>query len=80
LQPGDYCKRSIDDMRSGVVLNVHVRGRLVHAISDEPVKGWKTSSDLQDKHDGEIGDYVVHDDWVGQVGLFLFYGPRGHAN
>lgn len=67
MQPGDYCKRSIDDMRSGVVLGMHVRGRLAHVISGEPVEGWKSIDDLQEKRRAEIGDYVAYDDWVGQV-------------
>jgi len=56
-------------MRSGVVTRVHVQAQLAHAISGEPVEGWKTSKDLLHKPDGEVGDYVVHDDWIGQVRL-----------
>ncbi|KAJ3550286.1 hypothetical protein NMY22_g567 [Coprinellus aureogranulatus] len=67
MQPGDYCKRSIDDMRSGVILGMHVRGRLAHVISGEPVEGWKTLDDLQEKRRAEIGDYITYDDWVGQI-------------
>lgn len=67
MQPGDFCKRSVDDMRSGVVTAVHVRGRLAHVISGEVVDGWKTTADLLDKPDADIGDYIVYDDWVGQI-------------
>ncbi|KAF8167745.1 hypothetical protein B0H34DRAFT_740587 [Crassisporium funariophilum] len=67
LQPGDYCKRSIDDVRSGVVTNVKVKGRIAHAISAVPVDGWRTMDDLEDRGDAEIGDYVAYDDWIGQV-------------
>ncbi|KAF8203179.1 hypothetical protein BJ912DRAFT_943109 [Pholiota molesta] len=67
LQPGDYCKRSFDDIRAGVVTNIRVKGRLVHAISGEKVEGWRTLEDLEDKADAEIGDYVAYDDWIGQV-------------
>jgi ubiquitin-conjugating enzyme E2 O len=71
LQPGDYCKRSFDDIRAGVVTNIRVKGRLVHAISGEKVEGWRTLEDLEDKADAEIGDYVAYDDWIGQVRRYL---------
>ncbi|SJL05546.1 uncharacterized protein ARMOST_08914 [Armillaria ostoyae] len=67
LQPGDYCKRSIDDVRSGVVTNIHVRGRLQHVISGEPVEGWRNSDQVVPAMEAEIGDYVIYDDWVGQI-------------
>ncbi|KAG7450676.1 uncharacterized protein BT62DRAFT_927948 [Guyanagaster necrorhizus] len=67
LQPGDYCKRSIDDVHSGVVTNIRVRGRLEHVISGEPVEGWRNSDQVVPAMEAEIGDYVVYDDWVGQI-------------
>ncbi|KAG6821345.1 hypothetical protein H0H93_014142, partial [Arthromyces matolae] len=67
IQPGDFCKRSIDDFQSGVVTNVHVKGRVEHVISGETVEGWKTVDDLETRLDAEIGDYVIHDDWIGQL-------------
>ncbi|KAG6911555.1 hypothetical protein DXG01_011857 [Tephrocybe rancida] len=67
IQPGDFCKRTIDDVQSGVVTNVHVKGRMEHVISGELVEGWKTVEDLETRLDAEIGDYVVYDDWIGQV-------------
>lgn len=67
IQPGDFCKRAIDDSQSGVVTNVRVKGRLDHVISGESVGGWKTLDELQSRTDAEIGDYVVYDDWIGQV-------------
>ena len=69
LQPGDYCKRSLDDVRSGVVTSATVKGRLVHAISAEPVDGWRNANDLEEKKDADIGDFVAYDDWIGQVCL-----------
>ncbi len=69
LQPGDYCKRSIDDVRSGVVTNIRVRGRLQHVISGEPVEGWRNSDQVVPAMEAEIGDYVIYDDWVGQVSV-----------
>lgn len=67
FQTGDYCKRSIDDVRSGVVVSVEVQAKLVHAISGEPVHGWKSVKDLKHATSVNGGDYVVYDDWVGQV-------------
>ena len=67
LQPGDYCKRSVDDLRSGVVTNTTVKAHLAHAISAVPVEGWRVVNDLEDKVDADIGDYVTYDDWIGQV-------------
>ncbi|KAG5647587.1 hypothetical protein DXG03_008940 [Asterophora parasitica] len=67
IQPGDFCKHTIDDVRSGVVTNVRVKGRIEHAISGEAVEGWKTLEELDATVGAEIGDYVVYDDWVGQV-------------
>lgn len=67
FQLGDYCKRSFDDLQSGVIINVKVKSRFEHAISHEEVPGWFTTQDLKEKTDGEIGDYVSYDDWIGQV-------------
>lgn len=76
LQPGDYCKRSVDDVRSGVVTSVKVRARLAHVISGEAVDGWKVTEDLVEKQGAEVGDYVVYNDWIGQVCPFFtpFHG------
>ncbi|KAG5653348.1 hypothetical protein H0H81_000970 [Sphagnurus paluster] len=59
LQPGDFCKRTIDDVQSGVVTNVHVKGRVEHAISGDSVQGWRTLDQLETRVDAEIGDYVI---------------------
>lgn len=67
FQPGDLCKRSIDDVRSGVITSVDVKGRLEHAISGEPVPNWKSMNDIEIPADVDIGDYVAHDNWIGQV-------------
>lgn len=72
LQPGDYCKRSIDDVQSGVVLNFKTKARIVHAISGEEVPGWYTRDDMEDRVYADTGDYVMYDDWIGQVRSFLF--------
>lgn len=39
LQTGDFCKRTVDDVQSGVIVNVRVKGLLEHAINKEPVHG-----------------------------------------
>ncbi|KAF8973555.1 hypothetical protein BDZ97DRAFT_1775695 [Flammula alnicola] len=67
LQPGDYCKRSFDDVRAGVVTNIKVKCHIAHAISGEKVPAWRTLEDLEDRADAEIGDYVAYDDWIGQI-------------
>jgi len=76
IPTGDFCKRSIDDVRSGVVINTRVKGRIEHVISCEPVGGWRTLEELESRVDAEIGDYVVYDDWIGQVrGLLHNHKP-----
>ena len=70
LGVGDYCKRNIDEVCSGVVTNVHVRGRVEHVVTGEEVDGWCSISDFERKRDGDIGDHVIYDDWVGQVRSF----------
>ncbi|KAG9314231.1 hypothetical protein JVU11DRAFT_5018 [Chiua virens] len=67
FQVGDYCKRSLDDVRSGVVVGTHVQARLVHAINGEPIKGWRNIKELRHAANVNAGDYVVYDDWIGQV-------------
>jgi ubiquitin-conjugating enzyme E2 O len=66
---GDFCKRSVDDVQSGVVSSIEVKGRLVHAISQAPIEGWKTMADLEGATEVFLGDYVSCDDWIGQVRL-----------
>ncbi|KAI0094796.1 hypothetical protein BDY19DRAFT_914675 [Irpex rosettiformis] len=66
-QPGDLLKKSIDDVRSGIVTSIDVQGRLEHAISFEPIETWKTMDDMEFYIDVDMGDYVVYNDWVGQV-------------
>ncbi|KAI0319861.1 hypothetical protein OF83DRAFT_1275465 [Amylostereum chailletii] len=67
FQPGDLCKKSIDDVRSGVVTQVVVEGRLQHCISGEPVQAWMGMHDVASPLECEIGDYVVYDNWIGQL-------------
>lgn len=76
IPPGEVCKRTIDDVQSGVILNVHVKGRLAHVISGEEIPDWKTLDDLKDRKGPEIGDYVIYDDWIGQVRSFNYFSAR----
>lgn len=70
FQLGDYCKRSVEDVQSGVIIDVKVKGRFEHAISHQLIPGWFTTEDLKERTDAEIGDYVAYDDWIGQVRFF----------
>jgi hypothetical protein len=70
FQPGDYCKRSVDDVQSGVVTRIRMECRLEHAISGEPVDEWIAMQELETAVDPNIGDYVVYDDWIGQARRF----------
>lgn len=67
FQPGDLCKRSIDDVSSGIITSVETKVRLAHAITGEHIDGWKGLEDLVKSTTAEIQDYVLYDDWVGQV-------------
>lgn len=67
LRPGDFCKRAHDDVRSGVVVDARVKGRMAHVISGEGIPGWKTMDDVEERKYFELGDYVAYDDWIGQV-------------
>jgi ubiquitin-conjugating enzyme E2 O len=69
FQLGDYCKRSLEDLRSGIITKIRVKGRLHHAISREDVPGCYVADDLKDRTEAEVGDYVAYDDWIGQVSL-----------
>ena len=71
FHPGDYCKRSIDDVHSGVVTSANMKGRLEHVISGVLVEGWKSIDDLETSVDADIGDYVFYDNYVGQV-IYLY--------
>ncbi|TCD69895.1 hypothetical protein EIP91_005719 [Steccherinum ochraceum] len=66
-QPGDLLKRSVDDLQAGVVTSIEVTGLLEHTISGEEIPGWKTTSETDCDLEIDMGDYVVYDDWVGQV-------------
>ena len=50
-----------------VTRSIDVKGLLQHAISGEEIPGWYTANDLDLYIDVDMGDYVVYNDWIGQV-------------
>lgn len=64
---GDVCKRGIDDVASAVVLDVTCELKLRHAISGIEVGVWVDGAEVESKPGVMLGDYVICDDWVGQV-------------
>ncbi|KZV83155.1 hypothetical protein EXIGLDRAFT_684160 [Exidia glandulosa HHB12029] len=64
---GDVCKRSVNDVRCGIVIDVEVAARLFHAVSGQPVAAPVSHSKLRSSVDYFIGDFVLCDDWVGQI-------------
>jgi ubiquitin-conjugating enzyme E2 O len=77
---GDLCKRNVDDIPSGIIASVDCKVMLSHAINDTPVQGWRSLDELEDPKDVELGDFVVHGDWIGQVSskaqLYLCYNAK----
>lgn len=67
LQPGDLVKRSVHDVQSGVVLESRVDVKLEHAVSMTQYAPWVSSEELENATEVYVGDYVIYDDWVGQV-------------
>ncbi|KAH9855005.1 hypothetical protein C2E23DRAFT_875028 [Lenzites betulinus] len=66
-QPGDLLKRSVDDVQSGIVTRSNVKVRLDHAISGQVVPGWLSKDDIEAAVEIDMGEYVIYNDWVGQV-------------
>lgn len=66
---GDFCKRSHDDVQSGVVLNVKVDVKIQHAITTQSVDQWFEKDDFRANQPLLPGDFVFYNDWVGQVSL-----------
>ncbi|KAG9019315.1 hypothetical protein FRB90_004028 [Tulasnella sp. 427] len=67
LQPGDLVKRNVHDVQSGVVLETNVEVKLEHAVSQVQYGGWVAASELENTTEVYVGDYIIHNDWVGQV-------------
>lgn len=67
LQAGDICKRRHDDVQSAVVTKTEVAFKVSHAISQRLLDERFTLSDIKEDEDVAIGDFVVYDDWIGQV-------------
>ncbi|KAI0775899.1 hypothetical protein BD413DRAFT_610617 [Trametes elegans] len=66
-QPGDLLKRSVDDVRSGIVTSTHVKAQLEHAITGQALPEWKTMDEVESAVEIDMGEYVIYNDWVGQV-------------
>ncbi|KAG8872742.1 hypothetical protein FRB97_007396 [Tulasnella sp. 331] len=67
LQQGDIVKRNVHDLQSGVVLDTKVEIKVEHAVSQIEYGTWVSSEEFEPSTDIFLGDYVVYDDWVGQV-------------
>ncbi|KAF7306777.1 Isocitrate lyase [Mycena indigotica] len=67
FHPGDFCKRSVEDTYSGVVLDTRVQARCEHVMTGERIKGWVSLQDTVERNYAEVGDLVAYQDWVGQV-------------
>lgn len=46
MQPGDVCKRSLEDVQSGAIKSVHMDTKLEHVISGQKLEAWVPSEDL----------------------------------
>jgi ubiquitin-conjugating enzyme E2 O len=64
---GDYCKRSQDDLQSGVVLNLKVQFKVQHTITLQSLDQWFDKEHFQASQPLVLGDLVFFNDWVGQV-------------
>ncbi|KAL5534072.1 hypothetical protein ACEPAG_533 [Sanghuangporus baumii] len=71
FQTGDICKRSFEDVQSAVVTDVHVRFKVAHAVSGIKLEDWKSVDDIKEFDDIAVGDFVVYNDWVGQIQEFF---------
>lgn len=67
LQQGDIVKRNVHDLQSGVVSDTKVEVKVEHAVSQIEYGTWVSSEEFEPSTDIFLGDYVVYDDWVGQV-------------
>ncbi len=67
MQRGDLVKRTVHDVTSGVVTGASVEVQVEHAVGMDQYSGWIASEDLENAMDLYIGDFVIYDDWVGQV-------------
>lgn len=54
-------------LRQAACYSIEVKGLLEHAVTNVPLPGWKSRDDIEWYMDSDMGDYVVYNDWVGQV-------------
>ena len=74
FQLGEFCKASINDVASAVVTNVNMRIRVAHAVSGEELPGWHTLDEFAPRP-ADVGEYLVYNDWVGQVRTPISFIP-----
>lgn len=67
LEPGNVCKRNIEDPESAIVDRVSTEFRPCHNISEHTILQWYTKNDVEYSLYLNLGDYVIYDDWTGQV-------------
>lgn len=44
-----------------------MKGRLEHAVSSLSLPGWKSMEEIESAVEIDMGEYVIYNDWVGQV-------------
>ncbi len=44
-----------------------MKGRLEHAVSSFSLPGWKSMEEIESAVEIDMGEYVIYNDWVGQV-------------
>lgn len=75
LQTGDICKRKHDDVQSAVVTKSEVTFKVSHAVNGQTLDQRFTLADIEEDEDVAVGDFVVYDDWVGQVqNVCIYFG------
>ncbi|GJJ10039.1 hypothetical protein Clacol_004265 [Clathrus columnatus] len=67
FQIGDVCKKDIQAVESGVIVASEVQAKVSHVITHVPLEGWFESQRFETANDIFIGDFVVLDDWIGQI-------------
>lgn len=55
------------------MLSISVKGRLEHAVSGEILPEWRAGEEVESAVDVDMGDYVLYNDWVGQVCYNFLY-------
>lgn len=67
FQPGDVCKRDLQAVKAGVIIACEIEAILEHAVTGALLPNPIPSSALEPANEIFVGDFVVLDDWIGQV-------------